>query len=81
MLKLKQLDIYIYICNSLPFQERRAIARAHTHTCAKVLRRDKLHAQMKLLATSFSYLIACVSSRYMTVLYMLKTTFLLISLL
>ena len=48
---------------------------AHTQKC------DKLHAQMKLLVTCFPYITACGSSRYTALLYTLKTTFLLISIL
>ena len=51
------------------------------HRCKSVQMCDKSHVQMKLLAICFSYIIACVCSRYVALLYVLKTTFLLISLL
>ena len=53
----------------------------HPHTCKSVWMCVKLHAQMKLLAALFSYTIACVWSRYVALLYVLKIAFLLISLL
>ena len=63
-----------------PFQVRRAIPRACAHTRTSVCMCDKWHAQMKLLPTRFSYMIACVWSRYVALLNTLKT-FLLVSLL
>ena len=39
----------------------------------------KLHAQIKLLAIRFYYTITCVWSRYVALLYALKTIFLFIS--
>ena len=57
---------------------------SHTHAptnAQKCLDVWKIARQMKLLAIRFSYIIACAWSRYMTLLYALETTFLLISLL
>lgn len=48
-----------------PFQERHVIARACVHTHAKVFRRDKLHTQMKPLATRFSHKILCVQDMWL----------------
>ena len=45
----------------------------HSHTCKSVYSCDKLHMQMKLLTIRFYYIIACVWSRYVVLLYALKT--------
>ena len=52
---------------------------AHMHKSVKTC--DKSHAQMKLLPTHFYYIIVCVWKRYLVLLNVLQTTFLLISLL
>ena len=58
------LDENMSICK--PFQERRVIARAHTHTRTKAFRKkcDELHTQIKLLTTRVYNIMVCVWSRY-----------------
>ena len=43
-----------------PFQERRAIAHAHAHTCAKVFRHVINRMRKSNLTKCFCYIIACV---------------------
>ena len=67
------------LCAPRPFQaydcmRPRPYAQESVWTC------NKLHTQMKFLATRFSYIIVCVWLRYVALLSTLKTTFPLISL-